>query len=401
MRSAYFILWIILTSTLNLSCQEDKPVVQEPEKGTPEGFYFGADLSYVNQILDKGGEYKDQGTAKDPYTLFADRGVNLVRLRLWHTPSWTKDIYADAGTQMYNDLADVERAIRAARQEGMQVLLDFHYSDDWADPGKQKVPQAWRDITSLDVLVDSVYNYTFNVLSYLDGEGLMPELVQLGNETNCGMLYTDAPAGFPSCNVCGNNPRWSALGQVINAAIDAVNEAKLSSSVDTKILLHIAEPQHVAWWFENLTTTGGVSDFDMIGFSWYPLWHTGATLGAISTSVAEIRQTFGKSVLVLETAYPWTAEAKDSYTNLFGSQTPLSGFPFTRDGQRDLMIRLTQEVIDGGGSGVVYWEPAWISVPGLKDQWGEGSSWENATFFDFDGNALPVFDFTTHEYELD
>ncbi len=399
MKKRLVLVLLAISLFLQLRCQNDKPMEEGPDTGTPENFYFGADLSYVNQVLDKGGQYSD-GAVKSPYEIFADKGVNLVRLRLWHNPAWTRDVYGGEGDQMYNDLSDVAEAIQLARARGMQVLLDFHYSDNWADPGKQEVPAAWKEITSLQVLKDSVYNYTAKVLSYLDEKELMPELVQLGNETNCGMLYTNAPAAFPSCNVCGDTPQWARLGEVINAAIGAVNDVKEHSSVDTKILLHVAEPNHVEWWFDNITGDGGVADFDMIGFSYYPLWHTAVSVDGISEAVSAIRARYARPVLILETAYPWTTEAEDDYNNLFGSQTPLANYPFSKEGQRDLLIKLTQEVIDGGGSGVVYWEPAWISVPALKDQWGTGSSWENATFFDFEGNTLPSFDFATHEYEL-
>lgn len=396
-RISFFFLFAL--AFLQLRCQEDKPTVQQREKGTPENFYFGADLSYVNQIVDKGGVYRD-GEPVSPYHLFASRGTNLIRLRLWHTPTWTKEVYEPDGETMYNDLLDVEKAIGLARAEGMEVLLDFHYSDNWADPGKQEIPAAWEGITSEEALIDSVFEYTFNVLTYLEARNLMPDLVQLGNEINCGMLYANAPAEFPSCNVCGDNAQWTRLGKVINTAIDAVNAVKKSSSVDTKIILHVADPKNVEWWFDNITSTGGVSGFDMVGFSYYPLWHTMITPNALSQSIATFRTKYERPVLILETAYPWTMEAKDNYNNLFGSDTPIDGFPFTKEGQLNMLIKLTQEVIDGGGSGIIYWEPAWLSVPGLKDQWGEGSSWENNTFFDFEGNATESFDFIKHEYEL-
>jgi arabinogalactan endo-1,4-beta-galactosidase len=199
----YYISLLILCAAGQLSCQDDDkkaPVVDEKTD-----FYFGADLSYVNQILDHGGVYKDDGEIRSPYKIFGDNGANLIRLRLWHNPTWTKEVYGASGTQLYNNLADVEKSIRLAKEQGMSVLLDFHYSDTWADPGKQEIPKAWQQITELSVLKDSVYQYTFKTLAYLDDKGLMPELVQIGNETNCGMLYTNAAAGFPSCNVCNES----------------------------------------------------------------------------------------------------------------------------------------------------------------------------------------------------
>jgi arabinogalactan endo-1,4-beta-galactosidase len=386
-RSAFF-----ASCLVNCQNQDATPPPENPESVD----YFGADLSYVNQILDRGGVYKDAQGPKSPYAIFKDRGTNLVRLRLWHNPVWTKEVYGASGQQMYNDLKDVEKAIRLSREQGMEVLLDFHYSDNWADPGKQEIPKAWQAIKDISVLKDSVYNYTFSTLKYLDGRGLMPELLQLGNETNCGMLHTNAPAGFPSCNVC--NGQWARLGEVVNRAIQAVNDVKASSSIKTKIILHVADPKNVEWWFDNMTSTGGVTNFDIIGFSYYPLWHRTVAVEVLSESVAKFRTKFAKDVMILETAYPWTTNQKDNYSNLFGNETPIAGYPFSVQGQKDMMIRLTQEVIEGGGTGLVYWEPAWISVPGLKDQWGTGSSWESNTLFDFDGQVLESFDFMKYEY---
>jgi arabinogalactan endo-1,4-beta-galactosidase len=388
-----FLLISFLTCFLN--CKEDD-VTQEPPVEETDTFYFGADLSYVNQVLDHGGVYKDKGEVRIPYRIFKDRGANLVRLRLWHNPLWTKEVYGDDGTQLYNDLADVEKAIGLARAQGMEVLLDFHYSDTWADPGNQKIPQAWKDITTIAVLKDSVYNYTFQTLQYLDDKGLMPELVQIGNETNCGMLYSNALSGFPACNVCDG--AWQNMGAVVNSAIAAVNEVAASSTVKTKIILHVADPKNVEWWFDNMTTKGGVTGFDIIGFSYYPLWHTTVSLDQVSDKIAAFKSKYDKDVMILETAYPWTTAASDSYSNHFGSEAPIAGYPYSKQGQYDLLKKITQEVYDGGGIGVIYWEPAWISSA-MKDLWGTGSSWENNAFFDFDGNTLQAIEYMKADYK--
>jgi arabinogalactan endo-1,4-beta-galactosidase len=390
-----FTISAIFFSVLMVVCcssQEEQPEVIQPGEKT---FYFGADLSYVNQILDKGGVYKENNVTKDPYKIFADNGTNLVRLRLWHNPAWTKEVYDPVGTQLYNDLFDVERSIREARALGMKVLLDFHYSDEWADPGKQFIPLAWRDITSINVLRDSVYNYTFKTLQYLSSKNLLPELVQLGNETNCGMLWSEAPAGFPSCNVC--NGEWTNIGQVLNAGITAVKDVTAQTTIKTKIILHVADPKNIAWWFDNIKTKALVTNFDMIGFSYYPLWHTTVPLEDISSKVATFKARYGKDIIILETAYPWTTSGADNYNNNFGDAQPLTGFPFSEQGQYDFMTKLTKEVKEGGGVGVVYWEPAWISSP-LKDKWGTGSSWENNTFFNFDGNKIKAMDYAKADY---
>ena len=319
-----------------------------------------------------------------------------MRLRLWHNPAWTKEVYGADGTQLYNDLRDVEKAIQLSKEQGMNVLLDFHYSDSWADPGKQEIPAAWKSISSLDVLKDSVYQYTFKTLHYLDQKGLMPEFVQIGNETNCGMMYTDGAADFPKLNGCEGN--WANLGQVINSAAKAIRDASGTSAVKTKIMIHVADPKNVDYYFDNITTTGGVSDFEIIGLSYYPIWHTTVKLDFLSNSVSGLKAKFKKDVMVLETAYPWTTYGSDSYNNLWGGETPVEGYPYTVEGQTAILRKITQEVKDGGGIGVIYWEPAWISSS-MKDKWGTGSSWENNTFFDFHGNVLSSIDYQTADYK--
>lgn len=369
------------------ACQDDDSSTAATERTLT---YYGADLSYVNQIEDHGGLYKDAGVAQSPYVIFKNHGTNLVRLRLWHNPAWTKEVYGDAGKALYSDLNDVEKSIRRAKEQGMEVLLDFHYSDTWADPAAQDVPAAWTNITSYDVLQDSIYNYTFNTLRRLDSKGLMPELVQIGNETNCGLLFTDAPAGFPTCNVCDG--KWAETGAVINRAIDAVRDAADASTIKTKVILHIADPKNVKWFFDNLTTTGKVTDFDIVGFSYYPLWHTTVTPDKLSDAIAGFKTAYSKDVMILETAYPWTLETNDSYTNLFGGEPMLPGYGYNRQGLEKLLTDMAQEVHDGGGLGMIYWEPAYISS-NMKDAWGTGSSWENCAFFDYSGNTLPVINY--------
>jgi arabinogalactan endo-1,4-beta-galactosidase len=177
-----------------------------------------------------------------------------------------------------------------------------------------------------------------------------------------------------------------------------VADVKSTSAVKSKILLHVADPKNVEWWFDNITGQGGVSGFDIIGFSYYPLWHRTVSVEALSGSVSKFKTKYNRPVMILETAYPWTTDHKDAYNNQFGNETPIAGYPFSTQGQTDLLKKLTQEVIDGGGSGIVYWEPAWISSE-MKDLWGTGSSWENNTLFDFDGNTLPSMDFMNYEYQ--
>jgi arabinogalactan endo-1,4-beta-galactosidase len=384
---------------LNMAgCREEPNGNDDDDTGTAlTDFYFGADLSYVNQILDHGGVYKDQGEVRSPYRIFKDHGNNLVRLRLWHNPEWTKDVYDPKGTVEYNGLEDVAKAIALSKEQGMQVLLDFHYSDSWADPGKQEIPAAWQGIRDIAVLKDSVYQYTFKTISYLKARDLVPELVQVGNEINCGMFTTAAPVGFPTCNAC--NGQWQQLGDVLNSAIAGVKDATTTATVKPKILLHVADPKNLEWWFDNIRDNGKVTAFDIIGFSYYPLWHTTVAPQQLQATVAALKSRYQKPLMILEMGYPWSTANNDSYNNIFGSQTPISGYPFTKEGQLEMLKFVTQAVASGGGVGVVYWEPAWISSQ-ARDQWGQGSSWENTTFFDFDGNTLPSIDYTKHTYQV-
>ena len=154
----------------------------------------------------------------------------------------------------------------------------------------------------------------------------MPELVQIGNETNCGMLYEHNGGvvyGFPSCNGCSG--QWGNLRSVISSAITAVRDVSVASGHKTKILLHVADPVNVDWWFDNVVNGGQLIDFDIIGFSYYPIWHTGVSIPQLSDKVAGFKSKYGKDVMMLETAYPWTNAGNDSYNNAFGSQAPLAG----------------------------------------------------------------------------
>jgi len=401
---AQFMFLILLF--LSLACADKKqpyeeyPIPEEKPKYhlfTSDEFAMGVDLSYVNQIEDHGGVYRDSSKVRDPFRIMKVHGANMVRVRLWHNPVWVRTAYNNQQKPLYSGLADVIKSIQRAKALGLAVNLDIHYSDSWADPGKQKPPVAWESITSLQVLKDSVYNYTFSVLSKLNKQGLMPEMVQIGNETNCGLMMTGTKTGFPNLDGCNN--RWQELGSVLNSGIKAVRDVAVNSMVKTKVALHVADPKNVYWWFEQITTSGAVTDYDIIGMSYYPLWHTTVSFANFPALVTKLKNDFQKKVMIVETAYPWTSEFADSYNNQFGSQPPLSGYPFTKEGQCKFLIDLCQNTISAGGSGVIYWEPAWISSQ-LKDLWGTGSSWENATFFDFTGNVIPSIDYMRYNYTI-
>ncbi|MBS3807915.1 MAG: glycosyl hydrolase 53 family protein [Bacteroidales bacterium] len=361
---------------------------KEPRFYSPDEFVMGADLSYVNQILDHGGTYRDSGKIKDPYRIFAGHGANVVRLRLFHTPRWTGEIYGEGTQPIYHHFEDVKIAIERARAEGMDVLLDFHYSDNWADPHKQNPPEAWESL-DLETLRDSIYQYTFQTLEKLEEEGLMPEYVQTGNEINPGFVL---PKGS---RWDGNKENFVYL---MNGAIQGVRDAARSSSVDPQIILHVAQPENVSNWFQGLKKAG-LSDYDIIGFSYYYIWSE-VPVEEVSKYVGSFRKNFGKKVMILETAYPWTTGYADDYNNISDTSKLHPDYPATPEGQKAYMQKLTQEVIDGGGQGVFYWEPAWITC-NIKTQWGTGSAWEHHALFDFEGNTLPGMDYMTHSYSFE
>lgn len=345
-------------------------------------FYAGVDLSYVNEMEDCGAVYRVDGVQQDPYALFAAAGANLARVRLWHTPTWTG----------YSTLADATRSLRRAVDAGMVTLLDFHYSDTWADPGKQTIPAAWADlIDDIDALGDAVYQYTYDTLMQLHTQGLMPQLVQVGNEINSEILRAADASGYPI--------NWARNAALLNRGIEAVRAAGRDSGTSPRVMLHIAKPEEAEGWLM-AAERAGVTDFDIIGISYYAGWSRNSirTTGAV---INQLRYRFNKDVMIAETAYPWTlASAPESASNMLGLDFLIDGYPATPDGQRRFMTDLTQTVISSGGLGVIYWEPAWVSTP-CSTLWGQGSHWENATFFDFQRqNALHEgIDYLNHPYE--
>ncbi|MEL7312830.1 MAG: glycosyl hydrolase 53 family protein [Pseudomonadota bacterium] len=334
----------------------------------------GVDLSYVNELEHCGAHYSDSNGRTDPFEIFAAAGANWVRLRLWHSPDWTD----------YSTLEDVQRSIRRARRAGMKVLLDFHYSDDWVHPGKQLVPRAWTThVGDTDSLAQLLGQYTYDTLTQLADAKLLPDAVQVGNETNTDLLITKEVAEDAPIN-------WSRNVQLLNAGIDAVRRVSLETASDIAVMLHIAQPENVSAWFR-AGASAGLHNYDLIGISYYPKWSS-TSFDQIGGMIAEWRAEFAADVVIVETAYPWTTKGQDAATNLLGTDSLVDGFPATIDGQREQLLALQEQVAGSGGLGVVYWEPAWVST-GCSTRWGKGSHWENATLFDFDGRLHRGADF--------
>ena len=394
-----FSLSLIVVSIFILSqaCSHKEKKNEETKKPVnilQDEFVMGVDLSYVNQVEDFGGVFKEDNQVKDVYQIFKNNGANAVRLRLWHNPQWINKVYGE-GAKLYSGFDDVKKSIQRAKENSLAVNLDFHYSDFWADPTHQQVPAAWKNITDLQVLCDSVYQYTYQVMNALQKEGLMPEMVQIGNETNCGMMLQEGNASFPPLSICEGN--WQNFGKVLNAGIQAVRDVDSIAQTSTIIALHVADPVNLDWWFKGIIEKAGVTDFDVAGFSYYPHFHKEISFEALPSLVTKLKADIKKDVMILETAYPFTLENNDEYGNIFGKDSAIDGYPISVEGQRSFLIDLTQNMLDAGAAGVMYWEPAWIASD-MKDMWGHGSGWDNAVLFDFSGNATPAMDYLGYNY---
>jgi arabinogalactan endo-1,4-beta-galactosidase len=338
-------------------------------------FYYGVDLSYVNEMDDCGAVYLEDGEPRDAFALFSTHSANLVRARLWYNPDWTD----------YSTTDDVIRTFRRAQDAGMETMLDFHYSDNWADPSKQSVPEAWKDLSE-EELIDALYQYTYDILISLDEQGLMPDFVQIGNEVNGGMLKDSVGLD------------WPRDAKLFNAGISAVRDAAEETDTDPKVILHVAQPENAGWWFRQ-AFENGVTDFDVIGLSYYPQW-SAFSVADVGAHVSYLRGAFEKDVMIVETAYPWTFDAVDESADNILNQG-IREYAISIEGQRQFMIDLTQSLISNGALGVVYWEPAWVSTA-CSTRWGQGSHWENATFFDFKNkNELHAgIDFLSYDYQF-
>ena len=342
----------------------------------------GVDLSYVNAVQDNGGQYRDgAGELVDPYAYFAERGAEMVRLRLWHTPENIESACGEPITS--GGLTDVLRAARRADSAGMRINLALHYADYFVDPGKQRRPAAWDGLEG-EVLLDSIYRYTYRVLEGMEAQGTRPAILAVGNETDNGFVDATTPTdGF----------EWAIDGPKFQAGIRAVADFNRTYAAEVKSALHLTE--RYARYGARELEDAGVTDYDVLGVSYYPHFNPETTIGDIGELVAHLTQTYGKEVMIFETGFSYdNAGGGDAYNNFLGDNGTTVDYPATPDGQRDFLLDLTKTVCESGGTAVFYWEPAWIPSA-MCDAWGQGSSYENASFFDYrrDNRALPAFEF--------
>ncbi|MDG4829634.1 arabinogalactan endo-1,4-beta-galactosidase [Solwaraspora sp. WMMD1047] len=328
----------------------------------------GADVSHLTKNEDHGAVYRDRvGPPRDALKILRANGVNYARLKVWVDP-------ADG----YNDKADTLAKARRAHALGMGLLIDFHYSDAWADPGKQNKPAAWADLP-FDQLKQAVYDHTYDVLASLRRQGTPADLVQVGNEINGGLLWPD-----------GRWDNWDGLAALLTAGSTAVTDA----SPDSKVVLHLAEGGNNGghrWWFDNAVARG--VPFDIIAVSHYTYWH--GPLGYLQANLFDLAAAYGRPLMVVETAYGFTLEENDHETNIFNAALQAAaGYPATPQGQADAVRDIVNTAAAVPGMlGVFYWEPTWTAVDGAG--WDpadptSGDGWENQALFDYSGRALPA-----------
>lgn len=369
------------------------PAVIRPLGPVPVGFVKGADISTLAELEKQGAKfYNTQHQRQDPIAILKANGINTVRLRLWVDPYDSTGKAYGGGT---NDLPTTLALAKRAKAAGMQILLDLHYSDFWTDPGKQFKPKAWEKLT-FPQLETRVHDYTRDTLARFKTEGVLPDIVQIGNELNGGMLWPEGKSWGQ------NGGEFDRLAALLNAGITGLRE-NLSDPGQVKIMLHLAEGTKndmFRWWFDEITRRQ--VPFDVIGLSMYTYWN--GPISALKANMDDISQRYQKDVMVVEAAYAYTLKNCDSAENSFqAKEEKEGGYPATVEGQAAYLHDLMQAVLavpNHRGKGVVYWEPTWIAVPGntwatpegmkyIHDEWNQGNARENQALFDCQGNVLP------------
>jgi arabinogalactan endo-1,4-beta-galactosidase len=315
--------------------------------------FKGADWSSLLIEEKNGKTYKNAAGQTQPLeTILKANGVNTVRQRIWVNPS-------DGNYNLDYNI----RLAKRAKAAGLKVYLDFHYSDNWADPGKQVTPNAWKSLAK-DALVKQVYDYTKNVCNTFQQNGITLDIVSIGNEITPGLLF---PVGK-----LGSGEGAKNVAALLKSASRGVKESTLTSK--PRVMIHLDNGwkwDTLKWWFDTVLASGGglsTSDFDIQGLSYYPFYNAGATLSALASSMANLASKYGKEVMVVETNWP-------SYcpnpSTAFPSDT--KSIPVSVDGQVQWMKEVAKRVAavpSGKGTGLFYWEPAWIENPGLGSSCG-------------------------------
>ncbi|WP_373834976.1 glycoside hydrolase family 53 protein [Bacteroides heparinolyticus] len=356
-----------------------------------DDFIRGVDASTLDMLEDLGAVYYQNGVQGDALTILHNNGANYVRLKLWVDPY---DANGNAYGGGNNDYATTLALAQRAKNLGMGILIDFHLSDFWADPANQIKPKAWENLT-YSQLQTTVYNYMKTTLNNFASAGIVPDMVQVGNEISAGILYEDGQI------VVNGTEDFSGLAGLLEYAIAGVRD---SSAANTKIILHLdmgGQNSLYTWFFRGLLTESPNLDFDVFGLSYYPMWH--GTMEGLQYNLNYLANTYNKEVCVVETAYAWTTEDGDGVGNVFiEGDEETGGYEASTDGQFEFMNDLETVLLNVPndlGIGFFYWEPEWVPVQDgtyatsagvayKNDTVTPSNTWDNMTLFDFNGNAL-------------
>ena len=371
-------------------------IVVEPVKGLSDDFMKGVDISMVDQIEKSGGKfYNARGTEQDVFQILKDNGVNYIRIRLWNNPTYENDVkdangkvIAKKGEKMGGGNNDIETDLRIAKRikaAGLKFMLDFHYSDFWADPGKQYMPQDWKNLSPAQ-LENEVEKFTRETINRFVKEGAAPDSVQIGNELNSGFMW-------PIGQLWSNDPSVQIGGmkqftKLLDRASKGVRSAQ--GGKDIKIIVHLAnggDQGLYKWIFDDVKKAK--IDYDIIGLSFYTYWH--GSMDDLKANLEMISKRYGKQMAVVETAYAFTEDDGDSQGNVFLTYSDEKhGYVPSVQGQATAIRDIIATVASvKGGCGVFYWEADSILAKGAELSATEGNTWENQAMFSFDGKALP------------
>lgn len=365
MKKYWIICLIILTS-----CSSN----DDSNDATSNQLYKGMDLSFQSELENYDLNYKNEdGNSVELLDFVRSKGTNLVRLKLWHTPQ-----------DGQNGLEDVKTYAQKIKAHNMDFLLDFHYSDYWADPGTQTPPVAWQNM-NIDQLKVAIYNYTKDVVQQLKAQNTLPDIIQIGNETDSGFLWDFG-------RVWGNfSNNWDNYTDLVSEAIRAVRDVDTEGK--TRIMLHHSSVENAIFFFNELEPYN--IDFDIIGLSYYPQFQT-KDLDLVASKLNELANNFDKDILMVEVAYPFTLQWNDNLTNYIGSSDQiLVEFSPTPQGQKayfEWLIQTIKNIPNNHGIGFCYWAPDWVAFDGNEATSTNGTSWENQCLFDFDLKALPALE---------
>ncbi len=348
--------YFLLVISLLVSCTNDNaPQNEQVHNATNDSFLKAVDLSSIPEVNEYNITFFNKNS--NPISILPflkNNGVNTVRVRLWHSP-----------TKPFSNFKTVKSFSKEIKNNGLKLWLTVHYSDSWADPSQQETPSKWKNL-SFSNLKDSVYNYTYKIVSEIN-----PEIIQIGNEINNGFLH---PTGYID-NI-------TELTSLLEIGCEAVRDASSS----TKIMLHYAGHENAFYFFNEFNNL----DFDYIGISYYPIWH-GKDLVAFSNSLDKLT-VFNKPFLIAETAYPFTLNWNDQTHNVVGLQNQLlDAYPATPSGQKQYLNKLFSIIKNNRlGKGIAYWGAELVAFKGENAT--DGSAWENQALFDFNKKALPAID---------